>query len=119
MTRPYGERLAQYRSLLGEDPALAPLSPSLDPGDPAGAVAGLVLAPALGGFTQWLLAWAKGRGIKRLYFLARDGYCFLRAARALSDTAGKIPVTWSRSQPYRSRPSMSWVVIWEAADPFR
>ena len=70
MTRPYGERLAQYRSLLGEDPALAPLSPNLAPGDPAGAVAGLVLAPALGGFTQWLLAWAKGRGIKRLYFLA-------------------------------------------------
>lgn len=88
MTRPYGERLAQYRSLLGEDPALAPLSPNLAPGDPAGAVAGLVLAPALGGFTQWLLAWAKGRGIKRLYFLARDGYCFLRAARSLSDAMG-------------------------------
>ena len=88
MTRPYGERLAQYRSLLGEDPALAPLSPNLAPGDPAGAVAGLVLAPALGGFTQWLLAWAKGRGIKRLYFLARDGYCFLRAARSLSAALG-------------------------------
>ena len=35
----------------------------------------------------------------------------LVAARALGETAGKMPVTWSRSQPERFRPSMSWVEI--------
>ena len=39
-----------------------------------------VLAPALGGFTQWLLKEACKAQKQRLYFLARDGYLMYRAA---------------------------------------
>lgn len=45
-------------------------------GDPMAVVCSHVLAPALGAFTHWLLEQAKENGVRRLYFLARDGYFF-------------------------------------------
>ena len=39
-----------------------------------------IFAPALLGFVEWVLQEAKQRGIKRLYFLARDGYQMYLAA---------------------------------------
>ena len=90
MARPYEERAAWYRALLAGSPALAPLAGALpvEPGSPGSVVAGLVLAPVLGDFTQWLLAQAKERGTRRLYFLARDGYYVFRAAEALNRALG-------------------------------
>lgn len=40
-----------------------------------------VLAPALNGFVAWVLNEAMKQGIKRLYFLARDGYFMYHTAR--------------------------------------
>lgn len=40
-----------------------------------------VLAPALNGFVAWVLNEAMKQGIKRLYFLARDGYFMYQTAR--------------------------------------
>lgn len=43
-------------------------------------VTNYVLAPALTGFVAWVLQQALEQGIKRLYFLARDGYFMYRTA---------------------------------------
>lgn len=40
-----------------------------------------ILAPALNGFVLWILHKAQRNGIRRLYFLARDGYLMYRCAR--------------------------------------
>lgn len=40
-----------------------------------------ILAPALNGFVLWILRQAQRNGIRRLYFLARDGYLMYRCAR--------------------------------------
>lgn len=40
-----------------------------------------VLGPALDGFVRWILQNALDRGIKRLYFLSRDGYLMYLAAK--------------------------------------
>lgn len=40
-----------------------------------------ILAPALNGFVLWILRKAERNGIRRLYFLARDGYLMYRCAR--------------------------------------
>ena len=53
--------------------------------DAGALVASHVLAPALGGFTEWVLCEALASGKKRLYFLARDGYFPWRAARILCE----------------------------------
>ena len=50
------------------------------PEDAVELVGSYVLAPALGGFVQWLLREAIQSGKRRLYFLARDGYFPYRAA---------------------------------------
>ena len=44
-------------------------------------VTNYVLAPALNGFVAWVLNEAMRQGIKRLYFLARDGYFMYHTAR--------------------------------------
>lgn len=44
-------------------------------------VTNYVLAPALSGFVAWVLNEAMKQGIKRLYFLARDGYFMYHTAR--------------------------------------
>lgn len=43
-------------------------------------VTNYVLAPALNGFVAWVLTESMRLGIKRLYFLARDGYFMYRTA---------------------------------------
>lgn len=45
--------------------------------------AGEILAPVLNSFVVWLLQDAGKRGIRRLYFLARDGYFMYRAAEMI------------------------------------
>lgn len=45
-----------------------------------GAVTNYVLAPALNGFVAWVLKESMKQGIKRLYFLARDGYFMYQTA---------------------------------------
>lgn len=47
-----------------------------------------IFAPALFGFVEWVLQEAKQRGIKRLYFLARDGYQMYLAADFLCKKRG-------------------------------
>ena len=42
-----------------------------------------VLAPCITGFVLWVLKDAVKRGVKRLYFLARDGYFMYQAAKIL------------------------------------
>lgn len=42
-----------------------------------------VLAPALGGFTQWVLGRALGQGVERLYFLSRDGWYGYQLSKVL------------------------------------
>lgn len=89
MTQPNSEKLSQYQAYLKENPRLyeAVLSTKAATDDLAAQVAQHVLAPALGGFVQWLLTNAVRNGIKRLYFLARDGYWMhqmaLRLCKAL------------------------------------
>ena len=80
-------RRAQYEKLLQESPLLYRAAQQMPlPGGDAAALAGCrVLAPALAGFTGWLVNQATGSGKKRLYFLARDGYLMYRAARILCE----------------------------------
>jgi len=49
-----------------------------------------VAGPVLCAFTLWVLAEARSRGVRRLYFLSRDGEIFLQIARRLvgEDTGG-------------------------------
>ena len=44
-----------------------------------------VFAPALNGFVAWVLAESMKQGIRRLYFLARDGYFLYQTARVYVD----------------------------------
>lgn len=59
--------------------------------DPVAVVCSHVLAPALGAFTHWLLDQAVKNGVRRLYFLARDGYFFYHAAQIFQG-AYQLPV---------------------------
>lgn len=54
-------------------------------------VTNYVLAPALNGFVAWVLNEAKVKGIKRLYFLARDGYFMYQTARVYVEEYG-LPI---------------------------
>jgi len=47
-------------------------------------VAAGVAAPLLAGYVAWLLLDAERRGIRRVYFLARDGQVLLDLARRLA-----------------------------------
>lgn len=55
------------------------------------AVIDYVLAPALNGFVVWVLSQAMMRGIRRLYFLARDGYLMYRTACRYAESY-RLPV---------------------------
>ncbi len=50
-----------------------------------------VISPALHGYVLWVLRQALSHGIKRLYFLARDGYLMYRAAEKFREGLG-LPV---------------------------
>jgi hypothetical protein len=47
-----------------------------------------VVAPTLIGFVLWLLLTAEARGLRRLYFLSRDGQVLLRVAEILARRLG-------------------------------
>ena len=87
---PDRSKTACYREILQRSPGLlAPLcGMEIPEADPVCSAAGYVLAPALAGFVQWILAQAKKDGIRRLYFLARDGYFPCRAARPSCEAYG-------------------------------
>ena len=44
-----------------------------------------VVLPALGAFTEWLVEDAAQRGLRRLYFLSRDGYLMRQSAQILCE----------------------------------
>ena len=44
-----------------------------------------VIAPLLFGYVYWCLSEAKAKGIKRLYFVARDGQILLKIAKVICD----------------------------------
>ncbi len=63
---------------------LARLSPGVDGTDfPAARVAADVAGPAVAGFVAWVLDKAREQGIKRLWFVARDGQIMHKTAREL------------------------------------
>lgn len=86
-------RRVRYQEILQNSPVLfSPIHKmEISKNDPISIVAGYVLAPALSGFVQWLLAQAEKNGIRRLYFLARDGYFPCQAARIFCQTLD-IPI---------------------------
>lgn len=47
-----------------------------------------VVAPVLGAFVSWVLATARERGWRRLYFVSRDGQILVRMARELAGGLG-------------------------------
>lgn len=54
-------------------------------------VTNFVLAPALNGFVAWVLNEAMNKGMKRLYFLARDGYFMYQTAKVYVEEYG-LPI---------------------------
>lgn len=82
---PGGEFAVAWRSLLAGAMRLARLEQP--PGTDRDAVlwdtGATVAGPLFYGFVRWTLAEAKRRGLRRLYFLARDGQIFWRIARAI------------------------------------
>ena len=75
------ERSALYRSLAG-DP-IARRVEGLPGSSPWQQAACWALAPAVGAFSQWVLGRALKDGVRRLYFLSRDGWHFYHMAQRL------------------------------------
>jgi hypothetical protein len=80
-----GEFATTWRSLLAGAMRLARLerTPASPREERLWAAAANVAGPLFYGFVRWTLASARQRGLRRLYFLARDGQIFLRIAREL------------------------------------
>ena len=83
------ERSALYRSLAG-DP-IARRVEGLPGSSPWEQAACWALAPAVGAFSQWVLGRALKDGVRRLYFLSRDGWHFYHMAQRLCRAWG-LPV---------------------------
>ncbi len=83
------ERSALYRSLAG-DP-IARRVEGLPGSSPWQQAACWALAPAVGAFSQWVLGRALKDGVRRLYFLSRDGWHFYHMAQRLCRAWG-LPV---------------------------
>ena len=75
----YKNNLKEYDFLLKASNTLAKQGVVVDTG-----VVEYVLCPLLFSFTVWVLRKAEFDGLKRLYFLARDGYPVYRMAKKLS-----------------------------------
>lgn len=84
-----GEFATTWRSLLAGAMRLARLerTPASAREELLGATAANVAGPLFYGFVRWTLAAARRRGLRRLYFLARDGQVFLRIAREIQANA--------------------------------
>jgi hypothetical protein len=88
----YDNRQALYRRYLRANPRMLRAAERIPlPRSPEETVCSYVLAPALGAFTQWLLERSVANGVRRLYFLARDGYFFYQAAQMFC-RAYRLPV---------------------------
>lgn len=82
------KRVREYQKRLAEDSMLGKVTKSLSEfmteaeteEDVMCVVTNYVLAPALNGFVAWILKESMAQGIKRLYFLARDGYFMYQTA---------------------------------------
>ena len=83
------ERSALYRSLAGEP--IARRVEGLPGSSPWEQAACWALAPAVGAFSQWVLGRALQDGVRRLYFLSRDGWHFYHMAQRLCRAWG-LPV---------------------------
>lgn len=83
------ERSALYRSLAGEP--IARRVEGLPGSSPWQQAACWALAPAVGAFSQWVLGRALKDGVRRLYFLSRDGWHFYHMAQRLC-RAWSLPV---------------------------
>lgn len=74
----------EYQKILEKAPALFQISKAClntcQEKGIAGQNTGYILAPAVYCFTGWVLRKAQSQGIRRLYFLARDGYQFYQCA---------------------------------------
>ncbi len=80
-------RAERYKRILEENDRLKIPADGfhLAGGNALPAAAKLVLAPVLADFVLWLLRHALADGIRRLYFLARDGYFMYHASRFLRE----------------------------------
>ena len=80
-------RAERYKRILEENDRLKIPADGfhLAGGNALPAAAKLVLAPVLADFVLWLLRHALADGIRRLYFLARDGYFMYHASRFLCE----------------------------------
>ncbi len=80
-----GEFALVWRSLLAGAMRLARLehTPATDREAVLWEVGATVAGPLFYGFVRWTLAEARKRGVRRLYFLARDGQIFWRIAQAI------------------------------------
>lgn len=79
--REYQKRLMKNMLLAGVTEELSKTTVEIEEKkEVIGNVTNYVLAPALNGFVAWVLTESMKQGIKRLYFLARDGYFMYRTA---------------------------------------
>lgn len=92
MTDGQRKRIAAYLEILKTEPLLYMTAQKLMMADShvtfEQAVYDTVFAPVLFCFVNWVLEEARKKGIKRLYFLARDGYQMYLVADALCKEAG-------------------------------
>lgn len=89
-----GQHIETYRKIIEKDPVFSEVSRQMvSSGDGSfpEQMTYLLLAPVAVSFAAWVLREAVGRKIDRVYFLARDGWQFYQAARALQKS-WKLPV---------------------------
>ena len=89
-----GQHIETYRKIIEKDPVFSEISRQMvSSGDGSfqEQMTYLLLAPVAVSFAAWVLREAVVRKIDRVYFLARDGWQFYRAARALQKS-WKLPV---------------------------
>ena len=81
------KRLKKYEKILTENPQLARVCKSTEQlgEDILGKSAWYVLAPSLNIFVIWTLQQATEKQIKRLYFMARDGYLMFKIAKKICE----------------------------------
>ena len=89
-----GQHIETYRKMIEKDPVFSEVSRQM--ASSCGSsfpeqMTCFLLAPVAVSFAAWVLREAVGRKIDRVYFLARDGWQFYQAARALQKS-WKLPV---------------------------
>ena len=89
-----GQHMAVYKKIILSTPIFSEVSSQLDKEGKETLeeeMTCFVFAPTVICFSGWVLKEASRRGIRRIYFLARDGWQFYQAARALQKS-WKLPV---------------------------